>query len=145
MIDSSLETTLLQKGYVITPIKGASMLPLLKEGRDQVVIKQIKNPIRKGDVLLYVRPDGTHVLHRVYKATKNFLVMCGDNQTILEYNVRFDAVLGVLDGIYSGRRYINVNKSLKYKLYKTFWGGNRNFRAFINNLKKLVKKIIKKG
>ena len=34
MIDSSLEHALLKNGYIITPIKGTSMTPLLKEGSD---------------------------------------------------------------------------------------------------------------
>lgn len=142
MIDSSLEKALNENDYVITPIKGTSMSPLLKEGRDKVVIKKITRKIKKGDVLLYVRPDGTYVLHRVHSLNDNFLVMCGDNQTILERNVKYSAVLGVLDGIYRNKRYINVNKNLSYKLYKFFWGGNRGFRQFIKSLKKFVKKIL---
>ncbi len=144
MIDNLLENQLEKDGYIITPIKGASMRPLLKEGRDRVVIKKVKNIIRKGDVILYVRPNGTYVLHRVLGVNAKFLELCGDNQTIVERGVKHSAVLGVLDGVYRNNKYINLNKSLRYKFYKLFWGNNRSFRLFTIKLKKLAKKILRK-
>ncbi|MBO5851273.1 MAG: S24/S26 family peptidase [Clostridia bacterium] len=145
MIDNRLETNLEKDGYIVTPIKGASMHPFLNEGRDNVVIKKVENKISKGDVILYVRPNGTYVLHRVYNVTPKFLETCGDNQTIVERGVKYSAVLGVLDGVYRNNKYINLKKSLRYKFYKIFWGNNRSFRIFVIKLKKLAKKILKKN
>lgn len=147
MIDSSLEHALLKNGYIITPIKGTSMTPLLKENSDRVVIKTLKTKIKKGDVLLYKRPNGAYILHRVYSVTPNFLVMCGDNHLTLEYSVKYDSVLGVLTGIYKGDRFIDLNKSLKYKFYKTFYGNCRIIRAIcfkLRNAKIKIKKIFTK-
>ena len=145
MIDTSLETLLQKDGYIITPIKGMSMHPFLKEGRDKVVIKKIENKIKKGDVLLYLRPNGTYVLHRVYALNQKFLEMCGDNQTIIERGVKYSAVLGVLTGVYRNDKYVYLKKSCRYKFYKIFWGNNRSFRLFIYKLKQFAKKILKKA
>ncbi|MBR5439604.1 MAG: S24/S26 family peptidase [Clostridia bacterium] len=148
MIDSSLEQVLEKDGFIISPIKGTSMTPLLKENVDRVVIKKLEKTIKKGDVLLYKRPNGAYILHRVYKATPNFLVMCGDNHLTLEYNVKYEAVLGVLTGVYKQDKFIDLEKSFKYKIYKNFYGNNRFIRlcAFkIRNAKIKLMKLFKKG
>ena len=143
MIDSSLELALEKDGYIITPIKGTSMTPLLRQNEDRVVIKKLTKKIKKGDVLLYKRPNDTYILHRVYSVTPNFLVMCGDNHLALEYNVKYDAVLGILTGVYKGDKFLDLKKSLKYKLYKTFYGNSRFIRACIFKLISIKKRIAK--
>ncbi len=144
MIDNLLERTLVKDGFILTYVKGTSMNPMLKEGRDRVVIKTVKGDIKKGDVVLYMRENGTYILHRVFKVTDSALVCCGDNHTVLEYGVKKNAVLGILTGYYKGNTYIDLNKSVKYKLYKALWGNRRNFRAFVIKIKSKIKKIIKK-
>ncbi len=144
MIDNLLESTLIKDGFIITYIKGTSMNPMLKEGRDRVVIKTLKGEIKKGDVVLYMRENGAYVLHRVYKVTGSTLVCCGDNHTVLEYGVKKDGVLGILTGYYKGNTFVDVNKNFSYKVYKLFWGDRRNFRNFIFKIKTKIKRIIKK-
>ena len=65
---------------------GTSMLPLIRQGEDQVVLVEPKD-IKVGDIVFYRRNDGHFVLHRLVKITKGQYVMCGDNQYLLEYGI----------------------------------------------------------
>ena len=67
MIDCSLEQVLIRDGFVVTDFKGTSMNPLFKMGRDRVYIEKPKSRLKKGDIALYNRADGSYILHRVYK------------------------------------------------------------------------------
>ena len=61
--------------------RGQSMLPYFREGRDSVILSPITAPPRRGDILLYVRTNGTPVLHRVVSAEADgTFTMRGDSQ-----------------------------------------------------------------
>ena len=45
--------------------RGVSMLPLLRQGRDAVVLSPLPERLRKYDVVLYRRRNGQYVLHRI--------------------------------------------------------------------------------
>ena len=70
--------------FVFGP-KGISMLPLIKQGEDSVVISPVKEPLKKYDVPLYRRANGQFVLHRIVAVRKDGYVLCGDNQYEREY------------------------------------------------------------
>lgn len=59
---------LLKEGQsgVPVPIKGVSMRPFLRDG-DMVYLDAITKPVKPGDIILFVRPNGHYVLHRVYR------------------------------------------------------------------------------
>ena len=73
--------------------QGTSMLPLLKQGVDSVILRTDNN-IKKGDICLYKRNNGDFVLHRVIKVAKNdTLVFRGDNQTKAEPDVKREQII----------------------------------------------------
>lgn len=88
--------------------KGISMLPLIKEGRDSVILKKAPDHLKKYDVVLYRRANGDFVLHRVVGAKKNSYIMCGDNQYTYEKDVSKDSILAIMTGLYQGDEYISV-------------------------------------
>ena len=47
---------------------GISMLPMLREGRDSVVLSPAPERLRRYDLPLYRRDNGAYVLHRVAEA-----------------------------------------------------------------------------
>ncbi len=104
--------------------RGTSMLPLLRAGRDSVLLEPASH-IRPRDILLYRRPDGQFVLHRLVRATENGLDMRGDNQSVIEHNVDRDAVLARVVGVYRDDTYISVDSAKMsaythcFPLYKT--------------------------
>ena len=59
--------------------KGTSMMPLLRQGIDSVVLVS-PDDIKKNDILLYKRSNGQFVMHRAIKIKNDEYIMCGDNQ-----------------------------------------------------------------
>ncbi len=100
--------------------RGTSMLPLLREGKDSVVlIKPLSRPNRK-DIVLYQRTDGDYVLHRIIKRLPEGYIMCGDNQTVLEPGIRDKEIIGVVLRIYRGEKQVNRDGIL-YRAYVFLW------------------------
>ncbi len=68
------------KTNIPVPIVGTSMRPFLKEG-DTAFLSPLVGSVRKGDIVLFLRPNGSYVLHRVSRKPKNGIIMTlGDNQ-----------------------------------------------------------------
>lgn len=112
------EELLKMQDEVMTRTKGASMRPLLRQGRDIVVIKRPQFPLKAGDVPLYrVREKKELVLHRILKADKDgTYIIRGDNLFLKEY-VKESQIVGVMKAFYRDGRYCDCEKSRKYKLY----------------------------
>lgn len=77
---------MLRQGHtpVSIPVSGISMCPFLNPG-DQVFLELPQGKLKKGDVVLFTRPTGQYILHRIRKihADGSFTMM-GDNQTWTE-------------------------------------------------------------
>ena len=66
------------------PVSGNSMCPFLHPG-DQVFLELPQGKLKKGDVVLFTRPTGQYILHRIRKVNADgSFVMMGDNQTWTE-------------------------------------------------------------
>lgn len=76
-------------------VTGTSMCPFLRPGRDQVTLAAPDRPLRRGDVALFLRPDGSPVLHRVVAADGRGLFFLGDGQLAPEGPVPRERVLAV--------------------------------------------------
>lgn len=118
---------------------GTSMLPLLVEGRDSVVLKGFDGNIKKYDIPLYKRDDGNYVLHRVVKADNEIFTACGDNQWIVEKGVRNNQVIGIVCEIVRNGKRISV-ESFSYKLYCRIWEALRPIRKYIIKIKGKLRK-----
>lgn len=69
---------------VPVPVRGVSMRPFLRNA-DFAHLSPLPGRIRGGDILLFQRPDGQYVLHRVYRCRKDGLfLMLGDAQLVRE-------------------------------------------------------------
>ena len=102
--------------------KGTSMLPLLVQGKDSVILRRNDSrKVQKHDILLYRRDDGHFVLHRAMKLEKDgTYTMCGDNQTLLETGIRADQIIGYVGAVYKDDRLVAAD-SLGYRVYVTLW------------------------
>ena len=99
---------------------GTSMLPLLRQGRDSVALRQGGSPLQKNDILFYQRPDGSYVLHRVRAVTPEGLTLIGDNQTRPEYGVDPEWVIGRVTRIFRDDQEV-ICDSPGYRLYLRLW------------------------
>ena len=113
---------MLEKNGVLsfTP-RGKSMWPMISNKTDTVIIKSVKGTLKRYDVAFYERASGQVVLHRVMRVHADCYDMCGDSQTAVETGVKHEAVFGVLEGYYKGKRYIDCNKNIVYKAVVRFW------------------------
>ena len=143
----NIEQCLKDLGFAVVPISGTSMWPLLKEGKSQVqLVSGRTKQLKKGDIVLYRRKDGTLVLHRIIKIVKNnTYLVCGDHQWKSEEQIREDQILAAAQGFFINGRYID-EKIWWYRLYQKIWNGNLTIRrcclAFLR-LTGLEKKSLK--
>lgn len=72
---------------------GKSMLPMIREGVDSVVLVKPDN-VRLYDVVFYKNSDG-YALHRVVKICKDGFCVCGDNQSVSEKISKCDIIAKV--------------------------------------------------
>ena len=116
---------------------GVSMLPILSDGKDSVVLTSLPQKIRKGDVILYKKENGQYVLHRVVGVRADGYVTRGDNQTVNEYGVKHESVIAIVK---DSKRIAVTDK--KHRVYVHTLGIRcfaKRFRAFLSKVKnKLV-------
>ena len=80
MNSSSFEEILEKEGRLIYTNVGTSMLPLIRQGKDLLIIEPPDGRLKKYDIPLYRRDSGQYVLHRVLKVREQDYVLCGDHQ-----------------------------------------------------------------
>lgn len=108
--------------------RGVSMLPMLRQGVDCVVLSPVPAQLKKYDLPLYRRDDGKYILHRIVRAGDTYTCM-GDNQFVREPGVRHDQMLALVTAFYRGERCIPVTAPT-YRLYCRVWHYSRPLRHF---------------
>lgn len=117
---STFEEEIQRTGKLVYTNVGDSMLPLIRQGRDLLVISRVEGRLKKYDVPLYKRDSGQYVLHRILKVREQDYVICGDNRYHREYGITDRHIIGVLTGIVRDGKEISM-KSLPYRLYVHLW------------------------
>lgn len=140
---SDFRSELQKHGTIIYTNVGDSMMPLIKQGRDVLVIsKKPKGRLKKYDIPLYQRDSGQYVLHRILKVRKNDYVICGDNRWNPETGISDRHIIGVLTGIIRNGKEIPMS-SVKYQIYVHLWCDWFPVRAFIIRGKHYLKRRLK--
>ena len=143
MNNSTFEEQLATAGKLIYTNRGDSMMPLIKQDRDLVIIEPVHGRLKKYDVPLYKRDSGQYVLHRIMKVRENDYVMCGDNRWEKEYGITDRHIIGVLTGVVHNGKTIPVTDK-KYKLYVHFWCDFYLIRAIILRVRSKLRRTFKK-
>jgi len=132
------------EGKLIHTNVGDSMMPFLREGRDLMVIEpRPAGRCKRLDAVLYKRPNGKYVMHRILKVRKNDYVLCGDNRVMREFGVQEDWIFGILTGIIRDGKTIPTT-DWRYRLRvhllcDFFWG-----RVFVFRVRGLLRRIKRK-
>lgn len=106
-------------GSASLTVTGWSMMPMLHNRRDSVVIRPVAGRQGKGDLILYQRANGKYVLHRILRVKKEGYVCCGDNQFFTE-KVADDQLLAVVTRFTRGGKSYDVDNK-GYKRYVWWW------------------------
>lgn len=107
---------------------GTSMLPMLREGRDSVLLSPAPDKLKKYDLPLYRRDSGAYILHRVAEVGETYTCI-GDNQFVYEPGVRRDQVIALVTGFSRRGREHSVTEP-GYRLYCRMWHYSRPLRHF---------------
>ena len=103
--------------------RGTSMMPLLREGLDSVLLVSPRD-VSVNDIVLYKRDDGHFVLHRVVKIKNGEYIMCGDNQYILERGITASHLLARVKCVFRE----DIRVELDNKNYVKYVKGLRSVR-----------------
>ena len=110
----TIEEVLLTHGKYVGPTVGISMLPMLKNRRDTIVVLPKTERLKRLDVALYKRGDA-YVLHRVLQPIDGGYLIRGDN-CYTDEHISEDAVIGVLTEFFrKGKHYFCTDE--KYVRY----------------------------
>ena len=142
---TTFEKLLARDGRLVYKNVGDSMFPLIREGKDILVIVPQNGRLKKYDIPLYRRDDGRYVLHRVLKVRNDDYVICGDNRYSRECGICDRHVIGVLSLIIrNGKEY--PLSGWRYRLYVLLWCDFFYVRASILWLKaRLVRRFKRKS
>lgn len=108
--------------------RGTSMLPMLRQGIDSVVLASVPGILKKYDLPLYQRENGKYVLHRIVDVCDTYTCV-GDNQFSSEKNIRQDQLIAVVTAFYRGEKKWSTSNPL-YQFYCRFWHYSRSLRRF---------------
>ncbi|MEE1042924.1 MAG: hypothetical protein UH854_03065 [Clostridia bacterium] len=120
-------------------VVGNSMYPIFRSDVERVTVKKV-DIIKKYDVILYRRDSGDYVLHRVIGRGKTGYKLCGDNQLVVEYPVRDDAVIAVMTSFERNGKEVSSD-CLWYKMYSFIWCLFIPLRPFIFKTAYTLKKL----
>ena len=118
-------------------VTGVSMRPFLKEGRDTVLLMPVEGVLRRGDVVLFTRPGGKLVLHRIVRVQNGTVTVTGDNQVELE-TVPQEAVLAVVQRVLRGEKTLGPG-NFEWIFFRTVWRRLRPVRPVFWWLRRLLK------
>lgn len=122
--------------------KGTSMLPMLRQGMDTVVLAPVPEHLKKYDIPFYRRDNGQFVLHRIVEAGDTCTCI-GDNQFQLETGVRRDQIIAIVSAFTRSGREISVTDP-SYQCYCRLWHYSRPLRrvwiGFVARLRRIWKK-----
>ncbi len=137
----SIEEILQINGQYVGPTVGVSMMPMLKEGRDTIVVAPKIERLKRLDVALYKR-DGKYIFHRVIQPIDGGYIIRGDN-CYEDEKIPEEAVFGVLKEFFQKDKHFFVDdkKYIKYaeKRIKSY-----PRRKFFHTINKKCKNAVKK-
>lgn len=126
--------------------KGTSMCPFFLGDRDTLYLKRPVFPLKRGDIALYQRKNGTYIVHRIHHVQKNaqmnYYYFLGDNQTWIEGPVSESQIVGVTSYYMRKSKKIDCTSDWRYNLLWRLWMFARPFRPLLNSIFIFCKKIL---
>lgn len=119
---------------------GTSMLPMLRDRQDTVVLQRKNGKLKKYDLPLYKRADGSFVLHRIVGIGKEGYILSGDNHDLKEYPVTDEQIIAVVTAYIKDGKRISTN-SLGYKIYCRW---HCNAGKLLRRIKQRIQRAVKR-
>ena len=123
-------------------VTGNSMFPLFRDDKDSVIIEKADS-FKKYDIVLYHRPNGQYVLHRIVSVCGDEFVFAGDNETVKEKGVpRSDCIARVASFNRSGETF-KVD-ALWHIFYSRIWVWFFPIRRILGKVLRIFAKLLHK-
>lgn len=134
-------------GEFCDTVKGASMMPLLRQTRDTVHVERVafeqtgkeasvQAKLVPFDVVLFRRPNGAYVLHRIVAREGNQYLVWGDNCETAEI-VDPSQIIGRMTEFWRGERKRSLS-CLRYRAYVSLccrpWKARMRFNRVVHRL-----------
>ena len=116
---------------------GISMLPTVIPNEDCVVLIEPKN-VKKYDLILFTRPNGKYVLHRIIKIKNGEYIIKGDNQNWTEKTTIDKVIAKVSEVRKKDGSVINYSK-LTSKVTVAKLESRKFIKRVINKIKRMLK------
>ena len=139
MSKASFEDIINRDGRLIYTNVGDSMSPLIREGKDLLMIVKPEGRLKKYDIPLYKRDNGRYVLHRILKVREDDYIICGDNRWNKEYGISDKHIIGVLKFVIRDGVEMPLS-GFKYHCYVFLWCNLFPLRAFILRVKSFIRR-----
>ncbi len=122
MISTSSIEQAVQRGHFVINPHGVSMWPMIRNGKDSILIEPVEGRLKKYDIPLYKDNRGRYVIHRIIEVTDTGYVICGDGLFEKEFDITDANIIGIVDGFYRKEKFISCS-SKGYMLYVKIWVG----------------------
>lgn len=126
---SAVADRLAEGKSVIIPVKGYSMDPFIRNGRDSVELVPV-NSFGVGDIVLARLANGDYVLHRVVSIKEEEVLLMGDGNIKGKEHTLKSRVVGVAKRIIQGDRSVDCG-SASYLRKVKIWGKLLPVRRYI--------------
>ena len=123
--------------------RGISMLPMLRQGIDSVVLSPLPEALQKYDLPLYQRNDGKYILHRIVAVGDTYTCI-GDNQFAFEKGIEHKQIIALCTAITRDGKTQSVY-SMKWRVYAIFRHYSRFPRRIVRGLCRRIKRLLKIG
>lgn len=114
-------------GCVKLEVKGVSMMPILRNERDCVLLKKAEN-LFLYDVVLFRKANGKIALHRIVEINEDSYTIIGDNQYKFDRNIKRENIIAKAVEVHRGSKCIGEATIRKFG---SFWYKTYPFRNFI--------------
>lgn len=121
---------------------GVSMLPMIRQGKDSVVLSSLPDKLKKYDVILYQRENGQFVLHRLVRLKPGY-VFWSDNGFEHERGIERSQMIARVTSFYRDDQQIDVEKC-SYRFYCRLWYWSRGLRKLTRRASAVLYRVFQK-
>lgn len=116
-------------------IRGDSMRPLMRIGRDKVTAVPVYRKLKKGDIVVFVRSDGNYVCHRIWRIRDDFLVTIGDACYGFDNPMHISQVWGIVTKKERDGKCVKLDSAVS-RAYGRLWMSLRRLRIIRRDVKR---------
>lgn len=121
---------------------GGSMRPLWHDRKNNITLTACDpQALKRGDVPLFCRDNGTYVIHRIAKVYEDSFEIVGDAQYITERVDKSSIIAVVKSFSYHGKT-VGVTNTV-YRMYSSVWLWLLPVRRYIFAIVRRIKKLFK--